>query len=362
MAIRGITFSKQTVTSNDDAHINQILLAGKEGRTKGCKMTFGKDDIYISEGYFFAANRLIQIPSPETIATPVITAGTTYCRIVFEVDMRKVNTNLEFNQGYFKVLTSTLNYPEIVQEDIENGGNVYQLPFAKFVKTLNGIASFVDELETIGITPISDSIIYVSPSGSDAAGDGTESAPFATIQRAIDSISKNIGDRNITINIASGTYTEDIVISGFYGGILRLTFGAVTIRSISIYETIVYMSGTSLTLAASGKTYGIYLHRAANVIAQVPITINGAVNGIYATFGSTFAGNQAIVVNSCTYAIAAMYTAHVYISALSGSRNNNGIQATAGIVSLGSMAAGVASTEYITGNGGRIYTGSQANI
>lgn len=325
-------------------------------------MTFGKDDIYISEGYFFAANRLIQISSPETIATPVITAGTTYCRLVFELDMRQVNTNSEFNQGYFKILTSTSNYPDILPEDIENGGNIYQLPFAKFVKTVNGIASFVDELETIGITPISDSIIYVSTSGSDAAGDGTESAPFASIQRAIDSIAKNIGDRSITINIASGTYTEDIVISGFYGGILRLAFGNVTIKSLTVYETHVYMSGTALILAASGKTYGIYLHRAANVISQVPITVNGAVNGIYATFGSTFAGNQAIVVNSCTYAIAAMYTAHVYISALSGSRNNNGIQVIAGIASLGSIAAGIASTEYITGNGGRIFTGSQSSV
>ena len=304
----------------------------------------------------------MQIASRETIITPVVTTGTTYCRLVFELDMTQINTNSSFNQGYFKILSSTMDYPEVKKEDLENGGNIYQLSFAKFTKTVEGIGSFVSELETIGVTPVTDSIIHVSPGGSDAAGDGSEDAPFASIQHAIDRIPKNIGDRQITINIASGTYTEDIVISGFYGGILRLTFGAVTIRSLSIYETCVYMSGESLTLAASGKTYGIYLHRAANVIAQVPITVNGAVNGIYATFGSTFAGNQAIIVNSCTYAIAAMYTAHVYISALSGSKNNNGIQATAGIVSLGSMAAGVASTAYITGNGGRIYTGSQSSV
>ena len=77
MAIRGITFSKQSVTSNDDAHIYKLLLNGRNGKTKGCKMTYGTDDIYISAGYFFASNRLIEISSTETIATPVITSGTT---------------------------------------------------------------------------------------------------------------------------------------------------------------------------------------------------------------------------------------------------------------------------------------------
>ena len=61
MAVRGITYSKQTVTSNDDAHIYKILLNGRKGKTKGCKMTHGVDDIYISDGYFFAANRLNEI-------------------------------------------------------------------------------------------------------------------------------------------------------------------------------------------------------------------------------------------------------------------------------------------------------------
>ena len=217
MAIRGITFPKQTVTSNDDAHINQILLAGRKGKTKGCNMTFGKDDIYISEGYFFAANRLIQIPSTETIATPVVATGTTYCRVVFELDMRKINTNLEFNQGYFKVLTSTLNYPDIVQEDIENGGNVYQLPFAKFVKTVSGIANFVSELETIGFADRSKTI-YVDYRGSDEIADGSTTHPFKTIKAAINSIPKFLAGHTITIDIAFGTYSERVLLENFTGG------------------------------------------------------------------------------------------------------------------------------------------------
>lgn len=360
MAIRGITFSKQIVSSNDDAHIYGVLLNGKNGRTKGCKMTFGTDDIYISEGYFFAANRLIEISSVETIASPIVST-TTYCRLVFEVDLSNLNTTSEFNQGAFKILTNASDYPAITQEDMENGGNVFQLPFARFVKTVSGINTFVSELEVIG-TARDNENIYVSTSGNDASGDGSESAPFKTIQKAIDSIQKNLDNRTITIYVKSGTYAEDILVSGFYGGTLRITFETVTINTFTAYETDVIIAGTSLTLAANGKTYGFHAHRGSNVICQIPLTINGAVNGLFVGYGSRFAGRNTITINSCTYAANASYAAHLYVVTLAGSRNNNGVQAAAGIASIGSIDSAMASTLYLTAAGGRIYTGAQASV
>lgn len=361
MAIRGVTFAKQAVSSNDDSHIYKVLLRGRNGRTKGCKMTFGIDDILVSAGYFFAGNRLVEITSEETIPTPVVTTGTTYCRLVFEVDLAKTNTNSAFNQGYFKVLTSTTDYPETTQEDLENGGNIYQLPFARFAKTISGISSFVPELETIGSTA-GDSTIYVSTSGNDAGGDGSQSYPFKTIQHAIDSIPKDLGNRNITINIASGTYPEKVEIAGFYGGTLRIACGSVTINTLSVYETCVVITGTALSLAASGNTYGFYCHRGANVICQIPLTVTGSQFGIYATYGSCFSAKNPVTVNSCTYAATAMHASYAYLSELAGSKNNNGVQAGGGIVSIGTVLSTMASTLYVTSGGGRIYTGSQANV
>ena len=293
MAVRGITFSKQTVTSNDDAHVYEILLNGRKGKTKGCKMTFGTDDIYISKGCFFAADRLLEIPSTETVSTPVVTSGTTYCRLVFEIDLAKTNTNSAFNQGYFKILSSTAGYPEINQEDLENGGNVYQLPFAKFTKTINGIASFVSELEAVGYIK-GDETIYVSTSGNDASGDGSSSYPFRTIQHAINCVPKYLEGREITINIASGTYAEDVVISGYSGGSIRMAFGTVTINSLTAYESFAILSGTSLSIAASGKTYGLHAHRGSNIICQLPLTITGSTTGLFVGYGSRFSGRNKI--------------------------------------------------------------------
>jgi len=360
MAVRGITFSKQTVSSGDDAHIYGILLNGRKGRSAGLEMTFGVDDIYIATGRFFAANRMIAVSSMETVTTPVVTTGTLYCRLVFELDMSQTNTNTSFEQGAFKVLTAATDYPEIIQEDLEAGGNIYQLPFAKFTKTLNGIGAFVSELESIGHIK-EDATIYVSPGGNDASGDGSETYPFATIQHAIDSISKDLANRKITINIASGTYSENVEVAGFHGGTLRFNFGAVTVKTFSVFESSIIMDGTSLTMTASGNTYGFYCHRGANVICQLQIVVSGSINGIFVAYGSRLSAKNATV-NSCTYAVVSTFAAQLYIGTLGGSKNNNGVQASGGIASIGTIASAMASTLYLTSAGGRIYTGTQSNV
>jgi len=360
MAIQGITFSKQLVSSSDDAHIYKLLLNGRKGITKGCTMTFGGDDIYIANGSFFIANRLVKITSLETVSTPIVSTGTTYNRLVFEIDLTKTNTDTAFEQGYFKVLSSTSEYPDIVQEDTENGGNIYQMPFARFTKTVSGIGTFESELESIGIAQ-DNAIVYVRTSGNNASGDGSESYPFRTIQHAINSIPKNLGNKEITINVGSGTYSENIEVAGFYGGTLRFELGEVTVKSFVLYETNVIINGTSLTLSASGNVYGFRCHRGANAIFQCPLTVNGSTNGVFVSYGSRFSCRN-VTVNSCTNAVVCNFAAQLHIGALSGSKNNNGVSVAAGIASLESVVASMASTLYITTAGGRILTGTQANV
>jgi len=360
MAVRGITFSKQTVSSSDDSHIYGIFLKARKGRSEGLEMTFGIDDIYIAKGRFFAANRMIEVSSMETVTTPVVTTGTLYCRLVFEIDMSVTNTNNEFNQGAFKVLTAPADYPEIVQEDIAAGGNIYQLPFATFTKSMNGIGNFASELESIGYIK-EDATIYVATSGNDASGNGSEDRPFATIQHAIDSISKDLANKEITINIASGTYAENVEVAGFYGGTLRFDLGEVVMKSFVLYEADVIVNGTSLTLNASGNVYGFRCHRGANAIFQCPLTVNGSTNGVFVSYGSRFSCRN-VTVNSCTNAVVCNFAAQLYIGTLSGSKNNNGISASGGIASFESVVSSMASTLYITSAGGKIFMGSQASV
>jgi hypothetical protein len=54
---------------------------------------------------------------------------------------------------------------------------------------------------------------YVSPSGTNALGDGSISNPWGTISHAISVLSAIVGDIQATINIAAGTYTENLTIN-----------------------------------------------------------------------------------------------------------------------------------------------------
>ena len=340
MAIRGITFSKQTVSSNDDSHIYKLLLNGREGITKGCKMTYSKDDIYISDGYFFISNRLVEIPSVETITTPIVTTGTNYCRLVFEIDLTKTNTNSSFQQGYFKILTSQTAYPDIIQEDLETDGNLYQLPFAKFTKTVNGIGTFVSELQRIGVAT-ENKTIYVSTSGNDASGDGSSSYPFRTIQKAIDSLPKNLNGYSVEISIGSGTYQERVVVENFTSGRLIIgkkgeTFtivGGIDIVNSSFVESNIYQikreTGSSKTL--------FLVKDGSNVSFSSDIILDGIDSGIT---GMIVENNSHVVTsnnvkftcNNCAMAITAQWCSFVSLSTIAGSNNIFGVSATQGAI------------------------------
>ena len=58
--------------------------------------------------------------------------------------------------------------------------------------------------------------IYVSSNGNDNTGDGSQSNPFRQIQRAVDSLPKNLGASEVKISVAAGEYAG-FKISGFSG-------------------------------------------------------------------------------------------------------------------------------------------------
>ena len=368
MAIRGITFSKQSVSSNDDAHIYKVLLGGRNGKTKGCKMTFGIDNIYISEGYFFAANRLIEISSTETITSPIVTTGVTYCRLVFEIDLTKLNTNTEFAQGYFKILSSTTNYPSLTQEDLDEGGSVYQLPFAKFQKSISGIANFVSELEVIRYSNESLYIYVSASSGDDGTGDGSESHPYKTIQKAINDIPYNLNGYNGVILVSGGVYNESIDISDIVHGTVTIT------------------NRQSENVVINGNLSVSDCH-CVNITGFETLTINGRINidnvlafydGAYNTIVTdtiyaealaannsnvTYSGNLSVKTLSYGNGVSAETGAKIYIENLTVlSGTGTGIKADFGGQVAYGTATNYASTQMATARGGRIYSGAQTSV
>jgi hypothetical protein len=70
---------------------------------------------------------------------------------------------------------------------------------------------------TFGEPAQADTVFQVATTGDDATGDGSVAAPFATIQHALVVASRYDyqGLYNVYINIANGTYTENVVLPDF---------------------------------------------------------------------------------------------------------------------------------------------------
>ena len=152
--INGITFSEQLMTSDDFAHFMYTFLNHASGITKGCEVSHADGIVYVQKGYFMQTGRMVRVVGVEEIPSPEVVSGQLYCKVVFEIDLSKENTEEEFNQGYFVTLTGAAAYPEVSQEDLDDGGTLFQMPWCQYIKTTEGITEFEDIREVIDVASV----------------------------------------------------------------------------------------------------------------------------------------------------------------------------------------------------------------
>lgn len=83
--------------------------------------------------------------------------------------------------------------------------------------------------------------VYVAKAGSDETGNGSETAPYLTIQKAVNSIGR-ILDMPVRLHIAAGTYDEAVLIASIAGCRLSIICAqtgdgtpAVHVKSVAIF-------------------------------------------------------------------------------------------------------------------------------
>ena len=215
------------------------------------------------------------------------------------------------------------------------------------------------EAERVGATPVlkAGKTIYVSTTGRDDTGNGSESSPYATIQKAIDSLPKNLGGNTVTINVASGTYnavsgSPIISATKFYNGMLDIrgpssSDKAVLNGNISLYECnatvrVIFLKavGTDLWNDMQFQNGCIYIHNCQNA------WINTCdIDGVDKSESGIFVGGQSNVgisngdISNCDKAITTrsanstrgLATVNVY--QMTGANNNVFIHSEAAVVS-----------------------------
>lgn len=130
--------------------------------------------------------------------------------------------------------------------------------------------------------------IYVSKTGSDEAGNGSEAYPYLTIQYAVNSLPKYLGGR-VAIYVHEGDYEEDIFISHFGGPgnleIIGVTGEMVSVRTICAIECTTHLNFYNITLTGELSGYHkavLFLKKCVYVIAAgLTCTTQGSSDALY---------------------------------------------------------------------------------
>ena len=217
--------------------------------------------------------------------------------------------------------------------------------------------------------------VYVSTGGNDLTGDGTNAAPYATIQKAIDSLPKWLDGHMAMISIAAGIYEEKIELDGFQGGIVEVgVYGrSVTVRGITISSSSLVRLNVNITRSSTLGGTPLNIRLGSNVQFNNDCVIDGAsgsTSGIMVESGSVLSGvvdlfgfmGKTTISNCKNFAIYATAGSKVALGELAGSGNGTGLYAADGATITYNSRTLTATTMNVTVAGGRIYTGAQTSV
>ena len=205
--------------------------------------------------------------------------------------------------------------------------------------------------------------IYVSPTGSDMTGTGSNSYPFATISMALSKIPKNLNGYEVNIYVANGTYTDNITIKGFHGGRLIInlfTNGTVTLNGYinieSASEIMIRGADANLIINNTVKNGGMHIDANSSVkLIQILLTVNGSMgtSGIFVNgHSSLYVDSGAFTANNCFAGIMCLYNSECHTPTIAGSGNMNGIIIdSGGKVSYGTNSISATTQKVITAGG-----------
>ena len=199
--------------------------------------------------------------------------------------------------------------------------------------------------------------IYVSTTGNDTTGTGTVILPYKTWAKALSMIPKNQNGFDATLNVAGGTYAENVIINGFHGGSLNIVLnGATSINSLYVQEsTQCYISSASVVLLTISTT----------TTSQITVTWGGNVRflnvnldlitaitqyGILIENYSSLTVDGTVTITNANNALGVTSNSTAYIGTLAGSGNNVGIRGTSGSkISYGTKTLTATTEKVLTG-------------
>ena len=158
--LKGHVFSKQLFGNPIFALFINTFLNGINGVSNnyknGMAVTYSGSTVTIDSGAVCIQGRFLE---EDTYTTLSARTNTAYCKLVIEIDLDKENTESEFTQASYKIITSTSGYPSLTQSNIvKNVAGIYQYELARFRTGASGITEFQDMRTFLDFTSIYEQI------------------------------------------------------------------------------------------------------------------------------------------------------------------------------------------------------------
>ncbi|WP_313152057.1 phage tail-collar fiber domain-containing protein [Lacrimispora sp.] len=224
------------------------------------------------------------------------------------------------------------------------------------------------------IKPLESNVAYyVATTGSDTTGDGTSAKPYKTLQYALSTLPKNLGDFGATIYLANGTYDNGTVdILGFYNGVIVIRsqnyidalndaciiVGMVYIRS----QASVHLNSIRINTPTTPSDAIIVAQGRLVRLDHIKIVNSNLLyNAIFA------ASNSDVNVISCEIsnhnrAVYADYST-AWVCDCTGTGNNVGLQVSSGgVIRLAGVTAPTGTVPRMVASGGQIFVPNGTQI
>ena len=134
MALIKITFDNASVTSKQDADCNHFLANKQSGVVDGilgrCQPSISNSYIQFQSGYVQVYGRRVLVESGTKIAISL--DGNAYGYVFIKFDLGNNTVTLEKKEA-------SSSYPTLTQNDLMNGGLIYEFPLTRYQKTTSSI-------------------------------------------------------------------------------------------------------------------------------------------------------------------------------------------------------------------------------
>lgn len=218
--LKGENYSSQLWENFAHRITFNTLLGGECGVVEGfaneMAVTYSGTTISINTGLAVIKGGILR---NTTTATLSVTLGANlYYKVVLEIDLSQTNTQEEFNQGKFKLISNSGSYPTLTTQDIVNNttSGIYQFELAQFTTSTTTISNFQetkkmlsyealmqevrDTIDQIAQEDLSASMVGYSNSGSGMVSDN--------VQSAIDELKGDIDNIDVEAEISGIVKTQ----------------------------------------------------------------------------------------------------------------------------------------------------------